>query len=398
MGGPGVSDHTSRGVIPLSEPLLAGNEARYVADCVETGWVSSVGAYVDRFEGEMAAFTGSAHAVATVNGTAALHVSMLVAGVERDDEVVMPTLTFIAPANAVRYVSAWPVFLDVEPGSWQLDVDVVERFLLEGCEQRAGGTFDRATGRRVRAILAVDILGHPCDLERLSALAAEYRLALVEDATESLGATLNGRGAGTLGDIGCLSFNGNKIMTTGGGGMILMRHREQAERAHHLTTQAKIDPIEYIHGEVGFNYRLTNIQAALGCAQLEQLDGFLARKRQIAASYQAGLAGVPGIGTMEVSDAVSCSWWLYTITVDPTVCATDSRGLMAELARRSITSRPLWQPLHQSPAHPGSRSLACPVAEGLYARALSLPSSVSLTAFDQERVIESVRQALTGRD
>ena len=377
---------SSEGTIPLSEPCIRGNEWAYVKKCLDTNWVSSAGTFVDRFERELAAYVGTAHAVATSSGTAALHVALLAAGVQPDDEVLVSTLTFIAPANAVRYVGAWPVFIDAEPHYWQMDAEKALHFLENQCHWQDGGLRNRATGRRVRAILPVHILGHPCDMDPLLDAARKYDLVVIEDATESLGATYRGRTVGHLGDIACFSFNGNKLITTGGGGMVVTNRDDWAKRVRYLTTQAKDDLVEYVHGEVGYNYRLTNIQAAIGCAQLEQMDDFLTAKRNIARRYGGSLETVPGITLMPQAPWAGSAFWLYTVLVEQRRYGMDSRALLRELATRGVQTRPLWQPLHRSPAHGGSGETARWVADDLYQRALSLPCSVGLEPEQQERV------------
>jgi perosamine synthetase len=267
------------GFIPLCVPEIRGNEWDYIKECLDSNWVSSVGAFVDRFEGAVANYVGTEHAVATVSGTAALHIALLVAGVQPDDEVLVPTLSFIAPANAIRYVGAWPVFIDAEPIHWQMDPVKVQGFLENECRSQGGNLINRTTGRRVKAILPVHILGHPCDMDPILEVADRYELITIEDATESLGAQYKKRMAGKLGQIACFSFNGNKLITTGGGGMIVTDNQAWAERARYLTTQAKDDPIEYFHSEIGYNYRLTNIQAAMGVAQMEQIENFINQKK-----------------------------------------------------------------------------------------------------------------------
>jgi perosamine synthetase len=329
--------------------------------------------------------------VAVVNGTAALHLALLVAGVSADDEVLMPALTFIAPANAVRYLGAWPVFIDIDPEYWQLDPQRLADFLDRECTVKQGTLTNRRTGRRVRAVLPVDILGHPCDMESILAIARGRNLLVIEDATESLGATYRGRPVGALADAACLSFNGNKIITSGGGGMIVTDRADWAKHARHLSTQAKDDPIEYIHHEVGFNYRLTNLQAAVGVAQLEELDRAVADKRRIAAAYTAALDGVPGLRVMREAPWAHSSFWLYTVRFDPAVYGADSRRMCARLAEHGIESRPLWQPLSDSAALVGCQSAGVPIAEAVAANALSLPSSVDLTDADQARVIDVLR-------
>ena len=385
------------GFVPLSVPEIRGNEWAYVKECLDTGWVSSAGAFVERFEREMARVSGADHAVATASGTAALHVALAVAGVRPDDEVLVSALTFIAPANAIRYLGAWPVFIDAEPAHWQMDGRRVRDFLADGCVLRDGALRNRETGRRIAAILPVHILGHPVDLDPILDLAREHGLPVVEDATESLGATCRGRPVGQLGDVACYSFNGNKLITTGGGGMLVTRHEAWARRARYLTTQAKDDAIEYVHHEVGYNYRLTNLQAAMGVAQLEGLADFLAAKRRIAERYTAALRDVPGLAPMREAEWARSAWWMYTVGVDEAVFGRDSRALMRALDARGIQTRPLWQPLHRSPAHAGSPVASCPVADELNRVALSLPCSVGLPAADQERVIEALRGLAGGR-
>jgi perosamine synthetase len=381
--------------IPLCVPEIGGNEWNYVRECLDTGWVSSAGAFVDRFERELAERAGTAHAVATVNGTSALHVALLLAGVEPDDEVAVSSLTFIAPVNAIRYVGAWPVFIDAESSYLQMDTTALADFLERGCDWRDGVLRNRRTGRRVRAIVPVHILGHPVDMDPVMALARRFGLRVVEDATESLGATYRGRPVGGIGHVGCFSFNGNKLITTDGGGMLVTDDPALAARARYLTTQAKDDAIEYVHGEVGFNYRLTNIQAAMGSAQIERMDEFLSAKRRIAQRYADALGGVHGLQVMQEAAWASSAWWMYTIRMDEARCGVGSRALMAALGARGIQTRPLWQPVNRSPAHAAAEPAGCPVAETLNRTALSLPCSAGLTDAMQDRVIAAVLAMVT---
>jgi perosamine synthetase len=367
--------------IPLSEPALRGNEWRYVKDCLDSGWVSSAGAFVERFERETAARLGTAHAVACASGTAALHLALQAAGVGPGDAVLVPTLTFVAPANAVRYLGATPVFIDVDPDYWQMDPERTADFLAK-----------KSPGLRVRAILPVHVLGHPADLDPLLETASRHGLETIEDATESLGARYKGKSPGSLGRAGCLSFNGNKIVTTGGGGMVATNDGALAARAKYLSTQAKDDPVEYVHGAVGYNYRLVNVLAALGCAQLEQLDGHVAAKRRIAARYDAALADVPGLRTPRRASWAESSEWLYSVLVDAGRYGEDSRALLRRLAAHRIQARPLWQPLHLSPAHRGAAVVGGETAERLYRDALSLPCSVGLTEEQQDAVVRVMRE------
>jgi perosamine synthetase len=385
-----AAEITPMSFIPLCVPEIRGNEWKYVRECLDTGWVSSVGRFVERFEQVLAEAVGARHAIATVNGTAALHIALMLAGVERDDEVLVSTLTFIAPVNAIRYLGAWPVFVDARESDWQMDPDRVASFLHEECQTRGGRLVNRATGRRVRAILPVHILGHPVDMDPILGVAREFGLSVIEDSTEALGVRYRGRAAGRLGSIACFSFNGNKIITTGGGGMIVTDDDAWAARARYLTTQAKDDPVEYIHGAIGYNYRLTNVQAALGVAQMEQLDNYVEAKRRIAAVYDEALAELPGIAILRQPPGSFSTYWMYTVRVDGSRFGLGSRELLAHLEEKAIQTRPLWQPIHMSIPHRSEPSADCPVAEMLHREALSLPCSVGLSPRDQEAVIRAI--------
>lgn len=380
--------------VPLIVPEICGNEWQYVKECLDTNWVSSVGPYVDQFEKMMAERVGVKYAIATVNGTAALHIALQLAGVEANDEVLVSTLTFIAPVNAIRYVGAWPVLIDAEPRYWQLDPAAVADFLENDCSWDGHTLTNKKTGRCVKAILPVHILGHPVDLDPILEAAAKYSLPVIEDATEGLGALYRGKSLGSFGQSACFSFNGNKIITTGGGGMLVTDDPQLAARAKYLTTQAKDDPIEYIHHAVGYNYRLTNVLAALGCAQMEQLDRFVEIKRSIAKRYQSALASVPGIMLPEEAEWASSTYWMYTVLIDKGESGIGSRELLRELGSRKIQSRPLWQPMHHSPAHQQSVLLPCPIADALSEQALSLPCSVGLSPEAQDSVIEAVKSII----
>jgi perosamine synthetase len=377
--------------VPLSEPELAGNEWKYVKECLDSTWVSSAGPWIDRFEEMVAERVGVRHAVATSSGTAALHVALLAAGVQPGDEVLCSTLTFIAPANAIRYVGAHPVFVDAEPAYWQMDVSLVERFLETHCEVRDGVAYNRATGRRVSAVTPVHLLGHPCDIDRLRRVAGLYGLTVVEDAAEGLGGHYKGRPIGQTDSLSILSFNGNKIVTTGGGGMVLTDNPEWARRARHLASQAKDDPTEYVHSEIGFNYRLTNLQAALGCAQIEQLEHHVACKRRIASGYDRILEGVPGVSTTPEASWARSTFWLYTLQIDPDRFGMDSRELGRRLLEIGVQTRPLWQPMHRSRPHARSQVLGGEVADRIYRESISLPCSVGLDLEVVERIARQIR-------
>jgi perosamine synthetase len=378
-------------MIPLCVPCLEGKAWDYIRECLESNWVSSAGPFVERFEKMVADFLGVRYAVATSSGTAALHIALLVAGIAPDDEVLVSTLTFIASGNAIRYVGAWPVFIDAEPYYWQMDPEQVAHFLERECQWRNGVLYNRKTGRRVRAIMPVHILGHPVHLEPILQLARKYNLLVIEDAAEALGAFYQGKPVGSWGDIACLSFNGNKIITCGGGGMIVTNRAEWASYARYLTTQAKDDPLEYIHHQIGYNYRLTNLQAALGCAQMEKLEEFISRKRIIAANYHAQLADLAGIRLPAEAPWARSTYWLYTILISNSRTYGTSRKILHALREWGIQCRPLWQPLHRSPAYSQLPPRVCPVADRLYSQALSLPSSVNLTCEQQNIVIRKLK-------
>jgi len=382
------------GVVPLCVPEIRGNEWKYLKECLDSNWVSSVGVFVDRFERMVADHVGAKYGVATVNGTAALHVALLVAGVRPDDEVLVPTLAFIAPANAIRYIGAWPVFMDAERDYWQMDPQKAVDFLEHECEWSGGALYDKTTERRVKAILPVHILGHPCDMDPIIEMARKYELRVIEDATESLGAKYKGRMVGRLGDIACFSFNGNKIITTGGGGMIVTDNGTWARRAKYLTTQAKDDPLEYVHNEIGYNYRLTNIQAAMGVAQLEKLEDYVAAKRRIGETYTQAFKDIPGLRPMREASWASSISWMYTVLVDKEQHGMSSRDLLRALAERKIQTRPLWQPVHLGQAHQDGVVLDCSVAERVNRDAISLPCSVGLIQEEQARVIRNVKLIL----
>lgn len=377
--------------IPLSTPHMLGNELDYVAESVSSSWVSTAGPFTHRFEQELAEYVGARHGVATNSGTAALHVALLVSGVQPDDEVLVSDMTFIAPVNAIRYIGAWPVFIDAEDSYWQMSVERLAAFLDGECSARNGELRNRASGRRVRAVLPVHLLGHPCDLDPIRELAARYELVVVEDSTESLGACYKDRKVGT-GGLSCFSFNGNKLVTTGGGGALVTDDQNLADRAMYLVTQAKDDPLEYVHRTIGFNYRMPSLNAALGCAQLERIGDRLASKLSTASRYARGLSGVPGITVMPQAPWASHSWWLYTIRIDPTRYGRDSRDLMRRLASEGIMSRPIFQPMHESKAHEGCQSVGGEVSSRIVAEALSLPSSVGLPEEDQDRVIATIQE------
>jgi len=365
-------------IIPLCIPNISGNEWKYIKDCLDTNWVSSVGKYVNKFEQSLSKYVGTKYAVACTNGTSALHISLLVAGIGAGDEVLVPTLTFVAPANAIRYTGAHPVFIDVQADTWQLDPKKVEEFINDGCIRYKNKLFNRKTKRIIKAILPVHILGQPVDMDPILNLAKKFKLKVIEDATESLGAVYKGKKTGTLSDIACFSFNGNKIITTGGGGMLVTNNREYSDKARYLTTQAKDDDLEYIHNEIGYNYRLSNIQAAMGLAQMEQLDEFIANKRNIAKYYYKNLRDIEGISFAAVAERIEPIYWLSTILVNKDKFGINSRQLLAKLNDKGIQSRPFWHPLYSQKPFKDCYAYNIEVADRLYRDGLSLPSSTDL--------------------
>lgn len=370
-------------MIALAEPTLAGNEAQYLRECVDSGYVSSVGPFVERFEKEFAAALGASHAVACSSGTAALHVALRLAGAAPGRLVAVSDFTFIASANAITYTGADVLLVDSEPSTWNMDTELLRDEVVRRAKR----------GERIPDIVEiVHILGHPARMEPLLELRDRFGIRIVEDAAESLGAQwcageAAGSSAGTVGDFGCFSFNGNKIITSGGGGMIVTEEPELATRAKHLTTQAKIHGKTHHHDTVGYNYRLSNVAAALGLAQLEQLNHNVEAKRAIAQRYNSALESLP------LRTAPSAAWahpthWLYSVLINENMARPEQ--VAAALAGQDIQLRRLWPPLHQQLPYASAERIGGSVADGLYDRGLSLPSSAHLSEADQARVIKAL--------
>jgi perosamine synthetase len=366
------------GTVALHEPRFAGNEWEYLKTCLDSSYVSSVGAFVDRFESDLAVYTGAKYAVAVVNGTAALHVALRLAGVLPGDEVLVPTLTFVATANAVVYCGATPHFVDCEERTLGIAPQALREYLQKVTDIRNGQCVSRATDRVIRALVPMHTFGHPVDIESLSAVAHDFRLALVEDAAEALGSTVHDRHTGTFGLMGVLSFNGNKIITTGGGGAILTNDQELARRAKHLTTTAKVPhPWTYQHDEIGYNYRLPNLNAALGCAQLEQVSELLAGKRRIFDRYQTAFRHLPYIRIVAEPEGCRSNYWLQTLLLDESV-ASQRDAILAATNDSGLMTRPLWTLMHCLPHYRDCPKMDVPVAESLERRLINLPSSAQL--------------------
>ncbi|MFA7239054.1 MAG: LegC family aminotransferase [Sulfuricellaceae bacterium] len=364
--------------IPLHEPEFSGNEWAYVKECLNTGWVSSVGKYVDEFELRLAEYTGARHAVVVVNGTAALHVALKLAGVQPNDEVIVPALSFVATANAVAHCSAIPHFVDSAPDTLGIDPVALDVHLARIAEPAANGLRNRETGRRIAAIVPMHVFGHPVALAPLLDLAGRYGLPVIEDAAESLGSFYQGQHTGTFGKMGVLSFNGNKIITTGGGGAILTNNSELARHAKHLTTTAKRPHRwEFFHDEVAWNYRLPNLNAALGCAQLECLPDFLARKRELAAWYRTIFSAMDGMCFVSESADSHSNYWLNAVRLNyPDMILRNQ--LLAAANDAGYQCRPAWTLLHTLPMFGECPHAPLSVAEQLSASLINLPSSAGL--------------------
>lgn len=376
--------------IPLSEPWLNGNEWDYLKECLDTNWVSSAGPFVERFEQAIKRQCRSAHAVPLVSGTAALHLALQVAGVQTGDYVIVSDLTFVAPVNAIRYLGARPILMDVQADTWQMDHELLAEKLAAETELREEGCYWPAGEGYIRALLPVHILGGSCNLEKLQQLAGQYQMALIEDASEALGALYDGKPCGSWGDMGVLSFNGNKIITSGGGGMLLCRENEQAVEARHLSTQARTDGLRYVHDQIGYNYRLSNLHAALGLAQLEQLDTFVLQRSRQADYYRNRLGELAVFGFQEHDPLCQPNHWLFSL-VSP-----DKETLMQTLLKQEIQCRSLWTPMHQLPMF--AESALWQREEGrsqslrLFDGGISLPSSASLTESHLDRICEAIER------
>ncbi|MBU4224664.1 MAG: DegT/DnrJ/EryC1/StrS family aminotransferase [Chloroflexi bacterium] len=363
---------SSNRFIPISEPLLSGNELAYVNDCVRSGWVSSLGKYIPEFEQGFADFCGVRHGIAVSNGTAALHLALVALGIGPGDEVIIPTLTFIATANAVRYIGATPVFADSEAETWNLDPQDVARRITP----------------HTRAIIPVHVYGHPANMAPILDLAKQHNLHVIEDAAEAHGARYQGKRVGSLGEINAFSFYGNKIITTGEGGLLTTDEDALAEKVRFLRDHAMSPEKRYWHTEVGFNYRMTNLQAALGVAQMERIEEFIARKRWIAESYNQGLREVAAIRLPPEAPWATSVYWMYSILLNKDFPLSRDE-VMARLRQQNIDSRPFFYPIHVQPPYQADISL--PVAEDLSRRGINLPSAVTLSEENIQRIVQAIR-------
>jgi pyridoxal phosphate-dependent aminotransferase EpsN len=366
----------------LSPPHLTGDERALVGDAFATNWIAPLGPHVDALEAEVAGAVGVPHAAALSSGTAALHLAMILLGVSRDDEALCSTFTFSASANPIVYLGARPVFLDCDE-SWTMDPNLLEDEL-----KRAD-----AAGRRPKALVAVDLYGECCDYEAIEALCERYGVALVEDAAEALGATRGDRAAGSFGRVGILSFNGNKIITTGGGGMLLSRDEGLVDRARFLATQARDPAPHYQHSAIGYNYRMSNVAAAIGRGQLRTLDERVEARRRNFACYREGLSDLPGIAFMPESAGGRANRWLTCVRIDPRAFGATRENVRLALEAEDIEARPVWKPMHLQPVFKGCRAIGGGVSEGVFEKGLCLPSGSSLSDEDRDRVVAVVRRA-----
>lgn len=365
----------TEGQIFLHEPLFIGNEKKYLEECIDSTFVSSVGKFVDLFEQKIAAYTGAKKAVVCVNGTNALHIALKLVGVEQHDEVISQPLTFIATANAISYCGARPVFIDVDKDTMGMSPESLEAFLSAETEMKADGCYNTSTGKRIKACVPMHTFGHPCRIDEIANICNRYKIELIEDAAESIGSYYKGQHTGTFGRIGVLSFNGNKTITAGGGGMLLFNDEKLAQQAKHITTQAKIaHPWDFAHDEIGYNYRMPNINAALGVAQLENLDLFLERKRTLATTYMNFFREDPVSFFHEPAQCIS-SYWLNVIMFDS---AAERDIFLTESNKQGVMTRPVWKLMNKLPMFENCQRGDLSNAEWLEERIVNIPSSVKL--------------------
>jgi perosamine synthetase len=358
--------------IPLHEPKFIGNEKAYVIDCIDSTFVSSVGKYVDRFELDMAKYTGAKYAVATVNGTAALHIALKLVGVNSGDEVITQSLSFVATCNAISYCGAKPVFVDVDKDTLGLSPVSLRDFLSANTNQSKEGCINKTTGRKISAVVPMHTFGHPCRIDEIARICEEFNIPLIEDAAESLGSYYQGKHTGTFGKLAAFSFNGNKTITTGGGGMIITNDEALAKRAKHITTTAKCPhPYEFVHDEIGYNYRMPNINAALGCAQLESLPQLLESKRSIALSYLQFFANT-SINFVSEPQNSKANYWLNAIILED---KQDREDFLKELNKARVMSRPIWRLMNELTMFSDCQSSDLSNVKWLEERVVNIPSS-----------------------
>ena len=377
-------------MIPLSVPKIEGNESKYVLDCLNTGWISSAGSYVNQFEDMVAKYTGAKYGVACMNGTVGLHIAQVLLGITKEDHVIAPNITFIATLNAIKYTGAQPILIDVDINNWQMDLGLLERYLEQNTEFKTTKSstycFDTKTNKRVRAIMPVHVLGNIGDMDRLLSISKKYHLDIIEDSTEALGATFKNKHAGTFGKIGVFSFNGNKIISTGGGGVIVTDDQAIAKKARHLTTQAKISAMDYIHDEIGYNYRLVNVLAAIGVAQMETFNATLQSKASMDRFYRKHLNNVGDIKFQQIPDGTHPNGWLFTFRT------SKMRQLLTYLNNNGVQARPFWMPMNQLEMFKKDIYITnANVSATVYDTSISIPSSTGITNKQLQTVVEIIK-------
>ena len=381
------------GFIPLSVPNLKGNELKYVSDAINTEWVSTGGSYINEFENNIAKYLKVDGAVACQSGTAAIHLSLIQSGITSEDEVIVPTLTFIAAVNPIKYCNAHPIFMDCDD-SLTLDVDKLEQFCNEECNFFDGILINNKTNRRIKAIIVVHIFGNLANMEKLMNIAKKYNLTVIEDATEALGSyykegIYKGHFAGTIGDFGCYSFNGNKIITTGGGGMIVANNKNDLEKIKYLSTQAKDDILYYSHNEVGYNYRMTNVQAALGVAQLEKLEEFIETKKENYNLYRKLFNNIDGIKILDFNDKIRPNYWFYSLLLEDD--KFNRNQLIKKLGEEKIQARPIWGLIHEQKPYEFGECYKIKKAKYYHDKIINIPCSTNLTKEEVIRTVENIK-------
>lgn len=382
--------------IPLSVPNLKGNEIKYVTDALEKEWVSTGGKYIDEFEMKIAEYLKVKSAVACQSGTAAIHLSLIQSGIEADDEVIVPTLTFIAAVNPVKYCSAYPVFMDCDD-SLTIDAEKVNEFCEKECVFDGKHLKNKKTKRKVKAIVVVHVFGNTADMEKIMAISEKYNLKVIEDATEALGSYFldgkyKGMFAGTIGDFGCYSFNGNKIITTGGGGMVVAKDESDLKKIKYLSTQAKDDVVNYIHNDIGYNYRMTNLQGALGIAQLEKLEDFICIKERNFKKYRNEINNIDGINIISFNENIRPNYWFYSLVLEDIQSTRDE--FIKKLSENNIQTRPIWGLIHEQKPYLDCESYKIEKAVYYYNKVINLPCSTNLKESDTEIVIDTIKQIL----
>lgn len=377
-------------MIPLSVPFLNGNEWKYVKDCLDTGWISSAGSYVNQFEQQVAAYAGAKYGIACMNGTVGLHIAQMLSGVSTGDYVIAPNITFIATLNAIKYTGASPILIDLNPKTWQMDLNLLESYLKENTiEKEVEGifySFHKLTDKRIKAIMPVHVLGNMGDMHHLQEIATTFHLDIIEDSTEALGSLFKGKHAGSFGKFGVFSFNGNKIISTGGGGVIVTNDEELAKKAKHLTTQAKVSAMEYIHDEIGYNYRLVNVLAAIGVAQMEEFPVLLENKKRMDQFYRSELSGIGDIEFQLVSPDVKANCWLFTFKTQ------HMRELLSYLNDNGVQSRPFWVPMNQLEMFKEDIYVSMDDhSNQVYQTSISIPSSAGITLAEMETVVKTIK-------